>query len=114
VKCQDAALNQSIAKAIKAADAIALGSHFDASIDLSLPDTEGAYSKKQAEQILKQFFSDNPLKQFTSDHSGNSGYGASYIIGSYTNTENQKFRVYILIKTKESTGLIQQVQFEEE
>ena len=111
---QDAVLNQSITTAIKATDATALASHFDASVDLSLPDTEGAFSKKQAEQILKMFFNNNPPKQFTSDHSGSSGYGASYIIGTYTNTESQKFRVYILIKPKDSIGFIQQLQFEEE
>lgn len=111
---QDASVTDQITKALKSGNASQLATHLNASIDLTLPDNEGTYSKKQAEQILKMFFSKNPVKSFSLEHTGNSNNGSKYLIGSYENRAGKSFRVYLLIKGRNGTELIQQLQFEEE
>jgi len=114
ITAQTYTLSTSIAEAIKSGSASKLALHFNESVDLTLPGREGAVSKKQAEQILKKFFEDYPVKGFVSDHTGNSDKGSCYLIGTYTSTSNEKFRVYLLIKNTNNTSLIQQIQFEKE
>lgn len=111
---QDQGLVTKITKALQSDDAASLSENFNASIELTLPQNEDTYSKKQAEQILKVFFKNNPVKTFSLEHSGNSNDGSSYIIGSHKTTTGKNFRVYILIKKRNDVDLIQQLQFEEE
>lgn len=111
---QESSVTDKISKALKAGSATKLASHFNASIDLAIPGDEGTYSKKQAEQIMKMFFTNNPVKTFALEHSGNSNSGSHYLIGSYVSTNKKSYRVYILIKGRETGELIQQLQFEEE
>ena len=103
-----------ITQSIQTGNASLLAVHFNVSIDLTLPDYEGTYSKKQAEQIVKIFFKNHPVKSYSVEHSGNSNDGSCYMIGSHKTTTNKTFRVYILIKNHNNTDLIQQLQFEEE
>ena len=107
-------LSQIIPSAFQSGDASKLANYFNASIDLALMNYEGTYSKKQAEQILKTFFENYPVKSFTLEHTGNSNDGSSYLIGLHKTTNNKSFRVYILFKKENNVELIQQLQFEEE
>lgn len=111
---QESGTAKEISQCFKTADASKLAAHFNTSLDLTLPGNEGAYSKKQAEQILKMFFSNNPVHEFTMNHTGNSNSGSTYLIGSYISTSQKKFRVYLLIKNSNNTNLIQQLQIEQE
>lgn len=112
VRAQSA--SDEITLALQAGNAVMLSPFLNPSLDLSLPDNEGTYSKKQAEQILKMFFSKNPAKSFTLEHSGNSNNGSTYLIGSYKSIAGKVFQVYLLIKERNGNELIQQLQFEEE
>lgn len=114
VSAQDGKVTDKITRALQAADASLLAVHFNASIDLSLPGEEGAFSKKQAEQIMKMFFAKNPVKKFSLEHTGNSNNGSRYLIGSYECSTQKTYRVYMLIKGQSGSGLIQQLQFEED
>lgn len=114
VSAQESEISKEISTLLSKADASKLASHFNSTIDLTLPGQEGTFSKKQAEQILKMFFNNNPVKNFTLNHSGNSNNGSLYLIGSYQTTSEKKFRVYLLIKKQNNVDLIQQLQFEEE
>ena len=111
---QESLVTDKISKALKAGNATQLAIHFNASLDLSIPGDEGTYSKKQAEQIMKLFFTNNPIQSFELEHSGNSNSGSHYLIGSYESTNKKSYRVYILIKGRDKNELIQQLQFEEE
>lgn len=106
--------NQNIKKALQDGNAPGLALYFNATIDLTLLSYEGSYSKKQAEQILKKFFENHPVKNFAIEHSGTSNDGSRYLIGSHQTTTQKTFRVYILIKNRNDSDLIQQLQFEEE
>ena len=104
---------KSVSHALNAGDVRALSPYFNATIDLTLPDNDGTYSNKQAEQLLKVFFRENPVKSFTLDHHGNSNDGSQYLIGTLFCTSGTVFRVYSLIKKQGENNLIHQLQIEE-
>ncbi|MBK7110232.1 MAG: DUF4783 domain-containing protein [Chitinophagales bacterium] len=103
----------SIAQAIRTGNAKELASFFDTTIEIKINDKEGAYSKAQAEQVVKDFFVKNPPKGFSFMHDGESGGSAYYAIGSLT-TANGKFRTYVYLKKKGESYLIQELSFENE
>ena len=86
---------------------------FNTTVDLQIGDTDGNYSKTQAEQILKNFFKKYPPKSFKTIHEGSSKNNSEYIIGSYV-SDKKSFRVYILLKKFNSKMQIHILQFEEE
>jgi len=109
--------NQVISKitsAIKSSDASALAGYFNSTIDLEAGGSDGNYSKKQAEMIIRDFFKNTPVKSYTSNHNGSSNDGSKYMIGTYISTNGKSFRVYILLKKAENNLLINQLQFDEE
>jgi hypothetical protein len=103
-----------VGNALNTGNAEKLCKYFNNTIDLSLPDSEGTYSDKQAEQLLKVFFKNHPVKSYMLDHQGNSNDGSRYLIGTLISTSAKKFRVYGLIKKRAEKDLIQQLQIEEE
>ncbi len=105
--------NQDIISAIQKGDYHKLAGKFNTTIDLQVEDTDGNYSKTQAEQIIKSFFRKYPPKSFKTVHEGSSKNDSQYIIGSYT-SEKKSFRVYILLKKFNSKLKIHILQFEEE
>lgn len=101
-----------VASAIRAGDAQKLASYFAATIDLTVPGSEGTYSRSQAELIVKGFFSANPPSSFVIQHQGTSAESSSFCIGRMDSGDSH-FRVYFLVKTINGTALITQLQFEE-
>jgi len=91
-----------------------LAGHFNITLDWVIPGSEGTYSTKQAEQLIKVFFTKNPVKDFTLDHDGKSNDGSRYMIGTLKSRNKKSFRVYILIKTGQIAEAIHQLQIEEE
>ncbi|HLO91906.1 MAG: DUF4783 domain-containing protein [Chloroflexota bacterium] len=104
-------VNSKIAQAIQSSNATQLAKYFNNSIDLTIPGSEGTYSKVQAEQILKSFFTKYPLVSFTINHKGNSNDGSMYAIGTYV-SKAQSFRTYFLTKPIGGQLLIHQLKFE--
>jgi hypothetical protein len=102
-----------ITEFIKNGDAKNLAGYFNSTIDLEVEDTDGSFSKTQAEIILRDFFNKNKVKSFTVNHKGSSNEGSHYMIGSYK-TNSAEFRAYILLKKNNQQLLIYQIQFEEE
>ncbi len=102
---------QTIFSAIENGDAKALSSYFNQSIELKIIDKEGIYGKKQAEILLKDFFSDNKpvffevIKQ--EDHV-NSSFG----ICNFDNTTGQKFSVYVYVRNFGSKNIITKLKIE--
>lgn len=100
-----------ITQAIQSSNATELAKYFNSTIDLTIPGSEGTYSKVQAEQILKSFFSKYPPVSFTINHKGNSNDGSMYAIGTYK-SKTQSFRTYYLTKPINGQLLIHQLKFE--
>lgn len=86
-----------IAAAMRAGQVSVLTQFFSGSVELTLLDNEGIYSKQQAEQMLRTFFNQHPPKSVNIQHKGSSGQGAKYAIIIYE-ASNGKFRSYIFMK----------------
>ena len=114
MNAQTTDITTKINTALKSADAAKLANCFNSTIDLELNNTDGNFSKDQAEIIVKEFFKKCPVQSYKSNHLGSSNDGSKYIIGTYTSTNNKTYRVYILLKNKNDQLLINQLQFEEE
>lgn len=84
-------------KKIRTGNVAGLSAAFNATVELSLPGSEAAYSKPQAEMILRDFFAKNAPISMTVDHKGNSG-GNSRFANCTLDTQGGRYKVYILIK----------------
>lgn len=103
---------EGIILAFRAGNAEELAKHFNANIELIILDKEDVYSKNQAEQILRKFFTDHHPTSFNIIHEGGKET-SRYAIGSLF-TSSGNFRVSFLIKNQDSTPLIHQLRIEEE
>ncbi|MCK9421279.1 MAG: DUF4783 domain-containing protein [Bacteroidales bacterium] len=101
-----------VATAIQAGNAADLTKFFNTMVDLTLPGYDDTYSKAQAGQILKEFFTKNPVKTFKVTNQGSSSDGSRYSIGSLE-AGGKTFRVYFLIKTVNGQNLVHQMQMQE-
>ncbi len=99
-----------ISLAIKAGNATELARYLNATVELLLLDKEDFYRKANAEAILRDFFIQYPVKDFTIRHQG-SANDAFYAIGTLK-SEKANFRVYFLLKKTEEGLLIHQIRIE--
>jgi len=102
-----------IGSAIKSGSSEGVAKYFSSMVDLTILDKEGNYSKQQATQILKDFFSKNPVKDFRIIHRGEAKDGSKYAIGTLTSSSGV-FRVYFLLTKNGEKMLMQQLRFEKE
>ena len=100
-----------VSEAIRTGNAKMLANYFNSTIELTVPEHEGNFSKNQAELIIKSFFAKYTPKTFTINNNGTSKGGSCYFIGTLVTT-NGTFRTYYLIKNISGTNYIQQLLFE--
>ena len=100
-----------IVTCFEAGNASALSKHFHTNVELILLEEEDVYSRSQAEQIIRKFFSRHKPSAFTVIFEG--GKENRYAIGSLV-TSTGSYRVYILRKKQNNTPLIHQLRIEEE
>jgi len=102
---------ESITAAIKAGNSSELAKYFGPTLEIILPGSDGAFSKAQAEMIMKNFFAKSAPVSFVVNQKGNSAGGAQFIIGTYK-SKTETLNVYILLKAVSNQLLIQQMHFE--
>ena len=102
-----------ISTAIQTGNAKEVAKFFDNSVEITVYNSEGAYSKAQGEMVLKDFFTKNPPQSFSLIHKGNSHQGSQYGIGTLV-TGNGNYRTYVYIKQKGNAFFIQEVRFEKD
>jgi len=86
---------------------------FNNSVELTLLDAEGIFSKQQAEVMLKQFFTQYPPKNVNLQHKGSSSKGAMYAIAIYESASG-KFRAYIFMKDSGNGMQVNEFKIERE
>jgi hypothetical protein len=101
-----------LADAIRAGDAHHIAGYFDAKVNLALSNQEDVYSKAQAELLIKDFFTKNPVKSFTLVHKGSSKEGSLFAVGTLICTNNKSFRVSFVMKSVKGANSIQELRFE--
>ncbi|MBL0104480.1 MAG: DUF4783 domain-containing protein [Bacteroidetes bacterium] len=103
-----------IAFSIRSGDARQLATFFGPTIDLTILSQEDVYSKVQAEQVIKDFFSKNPPKSFDIIHKGASPEGTQYAIGTLVTTTGKKFRTSFYVKNTGGKNILQELRIETE
>ena len=101
-----------IVVSIQSGNDAGLAEFFNENVELVVQTHDDVYSKLQAQQIVAEFFKSNKPKQFTIVHQGGKD-GARYAIGSLT-TNTGTFRVYFLLKSKNSNSYIHQLRIEKQ
>ena len=86
---------------------------FNNTVELTINDNEGVYSKQQAEMMVKNFLANNQPKNIVIQHRGSSGQSAKYAIANYE-TSQAKFRVYVFMKDSGGGMLVHEMRFEKE
>ncbi len=99
-----------IINAVKSGDAAQVAQYFDNSVEITLPEKSNSLSKRQAQLVLNDFFSQNPVKDFKVIHQSQKE-GSEYCIGNLI-TSNGVFRTTIFTKQKGGKELIQELRFE--
>jgi hypothetical protein len=112
IQAQPGTFSEAIVLAFRAGNAEELTKHFYNNIELIILEKEDVYSKTQAEQILRKFFTDHRPSSFNIIHEGGKET-SRYAIGSLS-TSSGNFRVSFLIKNQDGTPLIHQLRIEEE
>lgn len=103
-----------IGNAIRSGDARAVARYFSTTVDLTILNQEEVYSKAQAEQVLRDFFSKNTPRTFNLIHKGVSKEGAKYAIGNLVTAQGAQFRTYFFVKQSASGEFIQELRFEKQ
>lgn len=98
--------------AIKMSNAREISRFLNSSVELTINNNEGVYSKQQAEMMLKNFFAQNTFKSIAIQHRGVSP-DAKYAIANYE-TSQGKYRVYIFMKDGGNGLLVHELRFEKE
>ncbi|MGB4830989.1 MAG: DUF4783 domain-containing protein [Chitinophagales bacterium] len=105
---------ENIAAAISSGNSKELATYFDNTVEVKIANKEGAYSKSQAEAIIKDFFTKNPPTSFSFIHEGNSGgNNAHYAIGNLV-TSKGTYRTYVYLKKINNKFVIQELKFDNE
>jgi hypothetical protein len=99
-----------VINAIKSGSASEVAKYFDNTVEITFPKKSNSYSKRQAQLVLRDFFSENEVKDFKVIHQSEKE-GSEYCIGSLT-TVNGSFRTTIYLKQSGSKKLIQELRFE--
>jgi hypothetical protein len=98
--------------ALQNGNATEISKHFNAMVDLTLPGYDDSYSKAQAGQILKDFFTREPVKAVKVTRQGNSPDGSQYTIGTLE-TSKKSYRVYFLVKNSGGQSMVHQFQIQD-
>lgn len=101
-----------ISDAVRSGDARSVSRFFGSTVDMTILRQEEVYSKAQAEQVLRDFFSKNPPRQFSLIHKGVSKEGAKYAIGTLVTTQGVQYRTYFFVKQMSGGEMIQELRFE--
>jgi hypothetical protein len=112
LQAQQGTFSEAIVLAFRAGNAEELTKHFYNNIELIVLEKEDVYSKTQAEQILRKFFTDHRPSSFDIIHEGGKET-SRYAIGNLS-TSSGNFRVSFLIKNQDGSQLIHQLRIEEE
>jgi chemotaxis protein CheY-P-specific phosphatase CheC len=103
---------EEVITAMKAGSATDIARFFDNTVEINTPDKSNSYSKSQAELVLRDFFSNNGVKNFTVNHKGENS-GSQFCIGTLL-TKSGIYRTTVFMKLKGDKQLLQTITFEKQ
>ena len=108
IKCYSLNVPDELKNALKTGNIKEISSFFDTNVELEILGDENIYSKIQAEQLVKTFFDDHPVVNFTILFEGGKDV-SQYAIGKLITTKGT-FRINLLVKTQ----ILLQLRIEED
>ena len=88
--------------------------YIDNTVSITINNTQSAYSRSQAEIVLKDFFRKNSARDLVIENSGAPDNISKYAIGNF-NAAAEKYNVYILLKLRENNSyLLQEIRINKE
>lgn len=99
-----------VISAMRIGNAANIANFFDNTVEINLPDKSNAYSKSQAELVLKDFFNANQVKKFEVIHKGENA-GSQFCIGTLV-TKTGTYRTTIFMKQRGDKQVLQEITFE--
>lgn len=103
---------EALISGLKNGSAAAVAKHFEANIELTLGKNSSAYSKQQAEAVLRNYFTKNSVKGFELKHQGTSPEGSKYLVGTLQTT-NGNLSTYVYGKAANGMFLVRELRIEE-
>lgn len=101
----------SVQSAFKSGDAASIAGMCKDKCLISILDDEGAYSKSQATQVLKAFFTKHPASSFSFIHKGSGSAEGAFGIGTYV-SKGEEFRVTVHFKKISGVFKIESITIE--
>lgn len=101
---------EDIAVAMKSGNAAQLSRYFDNRVDITLPDKSDNYSRAQAEMVIRDFFTNNSVRNFEIKYKGENS-GSKYCIGTLL-TKNGNYRTNLFLKQKDNKQVLQEIAFQ--
>jgi hypothetical protein len=98
-----------IINAMKSGNATEVAKYFDETVEITFADKSNSYSKQKAEQVLRDFFTENSVSGFDVIHQSKND-DSQYCIGNLI-TKNGTFRTMIYVKQKNQKQVIQELRF---
>lgn len=102
--------SQDILSALKNGNAKELSEYFDSSVEITIGEKSNSASKKNGEELLRNFFSEAGVKNFQLIHKSGSA-SSQYYIGNLT-TNSGIYRTTVFLKQKGKSTFIQEIRFE--
>ncbi|MBS1772911.1 MAG: DUF4783 domain-containing protein [Bacteroidetes bacterium] len=102
---------EDVTNGIRSGNVTIMAKYFDNNVAITISNNQSIYSKAQAEIVLRDFFTKNPVKEFTVRQGGPNGTTAKYAVGSLE-TANGTFQVYLVMKQKEENFVLREIRFE--
>jgi hypothetical protein len=100
-----------INKSITAGDVPQLSKYLNATVEISVLNQEGYFSKSQVVSILSDFFKNNPPKDFVVKQGGSNSENTRFSIGTYFSTTGM-FKIYYVVKKEQDTESIHKFTIE--
>lgn len=107
-----ASYSQDIISALKNGNAKELAIYFDQSVEVTIGEKNSSTNKKNAEELLRNFFSEAGVKNFQLIHKSEST-SSKYYIGNLL-TASGIYRTTVYLKEKGKNTLVQEIRFEKE
>lgn len=103
---------EDVVNGIRMGNVTAITKYFDKYVSITISNSQSVYSKTQAEMVLKDFFTKNPVKEFVVMQQGSTqGNNSIYAIGKLT-TATSVHQLYVVMKTKDNHYILQEIRFE--
>ena len=96
--------------ALRTGNSAELARFFDDNVELTLPVKSDSYSRAQAQVIIRDFFTNNGVKNFELKHKGDSP-GGHYCIGTLL-TKSGNFRAHVFMKMKGNKEVLKEIRFQ--